>query len=539
MRRFLVALCCSAPALILAGEEKWWMRESSNQDECKLGPPLDAHLSSFKNGKFKRRKQIQTSKGASRESKQLPPIDPKILEHSSQALDFLKSCNYKFIENYVDNNHDKPKKMNPILKTLKMHSPMDWEVLSEGTVMEDLNSDKTKGELESCISLCNRVDEAADFFDNSYEELLEDFVQKDAESSKPDYACPKCVRYLPANLLVDVPDVMWGLKSKPKPTTTTQVTTTTEAATTNRPTSVSPTTASEAVTVTGDSRTEPETTPSKFVPPKVTRTVKCGLRNSYPAKQGSPGRLLYDPEDHNRFLSSNIVFGNRSDQGEFPWQVSLRNKDDKKTYCGGTLINSWTVLTAAHCVADADRMFLKEKFVVALGWQKSSGGKKDILEDKKYGKQVMNINLKESANQEKGRVFVHPGYIGEYPDSDTNVHSPNDIAIIVLPREVTFPENAEIGDYWDDHNPNNSSAPRGTFVRPICMPDLVKKKQVQVRTLHPWTFEQSVIGDKDNVWITGFGMANKTDFSTSKKIMKHGLKTWQGQSEQLMKAYIG
>ena len=59
--------------------------------------------------------------------------------------------NYRFVEKYVEKNHDKPKKMNPILKTLKMHSPMDWEVLSEGTVMEDLNSDETKENLEECI----------------------------------------------------------------------------------------------------------------------------------------------------------------------------------------------------------------------------------------------------------------------------------------------------------------------------------------------------------------------------------------------------
>ena len=114
-------------------------------------------------------------------------MDEKIMEHSSMALDFLKSCNSRFVEKYVERNHDNPTKMNPILKTLKMHSPMDWEILSEGTVVSDLNSEETKEELESCISDCNRADEWEDLYDNSYEELLEDFQQNDAGSFKPDY----------------------------------------------------------------------------------------------------------------------------------------------------------------------------------------------------------------------------------------------------------------------------------------------------------------------------------------------------------------
>ena len=56
-----------------------------------------------------------------------------------------------------------------------------------------------------------KQDEYADFFDESYEERLKDFEQKAVGSSKPDYTCPKCVQFLPANLLVNVPDVLWEL----------------------------------------------------------------------------------------------------------------------------------------------------------------------------------------------------------------------------------------------------------------------------------------------------------------------------------------
>jgi len=217
-------------------------------------------------------------------------MNEKNMEHSSMALDFLKSCTSRFVEKYVERNHDNPTKMNPILKTLNMHSPMDWEILSEGTVVSDLNSEETKEELESCISDCNRDDEWEDVLGNSHEELLEDFQQHDAGSSKPAYSCPKCVQYLPANLLVNVPDVLWGLKSKPKPTTTTEFTPTTEAATTT------------AATTTEYATLDPKE--GEFTPPKVTRTIKCGLWNQYRLQHGSTGQLLYDPDNKLRFLSA-------------------------------------------------------------------------------------------------------------------------------------------------------------------------------------------------------------------------------------------
>ena len=166
---YFSAVCCLAPALILAREK-----------ECKLGSRANWDL-------------------------------PKILEHSSKALDFLNSCDFGFVEKYVGLNHGKPEKMNPILETLKMYSPKDWEDLSEAAVRPDLKNENIREDLESCISHCNRQDEYADFFDESYEERLKDFEQKAVGSSKPDYTCPKCVQFLPANLLVNVPDVLWEL----------------------------------------------------------------------------------------------------------------------------------------------------------------------------------------------------------------------------------------------------------------------------------------------------------------------------------------
>merc|ERR1711917_172487 len=44
-----------------------------------------------------------------------------------------------------------------------------------------------------------------------------------------------------------------------------------------------------------------------------------------------------------------IVGGEEAEPHEFPWQGSLRRKSDNFHFCGGSVLNENTVVSAAHC----------------------------------------------------------------------------------------------------------------------------------------------------------------------------------------------
>ncbi|XP_057634737.1 ovochymase-2 [Chionomys nivalis] len=63
------------------------------------------------------------------------------------------------------------------------------------------------------------------------------------------------------------------------------------------------------------------------------------------------GQSLVKHQPQNYFsLFSRIVGGSQVEKGSFPWQVSLKQK--QKHVCGGTIISSQWVITAAHCMAN-------------------------------------------------------------------------------------------------------------------------------------------------------------------------------------------
>jgi secreted trypsin-like serine protease len=137
--------------------------------------------------------------------------------------------------------------------------------------------------------------------------------------------------------------------------------------------------------------------------------MKSGILSALLALTLLPtGALAQENEATALTADQMIVGGVPASDNEWPWQIRMyENADDKWGFCGGSLIDSQWVLTAAHCVPGVTS--------VNIG----------------YG----SINRSKQKRVKSAAVISHPQY------NATN-NSENDIALIKLAKPIKFNKGA-------------------------------------------------------------------------------------------------
>jgi len=105
-----------------------------------------------------------------------------------------------------------------------------------------------------------------------------------------------------------------------------------------------------------------------------------------------------------------IVKGRKTKPGEFPWMVAMMNRD--RQFCGGSLINSRTVLTAAHCVEQMSANDVKNLKLQLGDWN---------IYSKADGAHVVRT---------VSAVKYHKGF--------SQKHLRNDIALLIMDKPVQY-----------------------------------------------------------------------------------------------------
>jgi secreted trypsin-like serine protease len=113
-----------------------------------------------------------------------------------------------------------------------------------------------------------------------------------------------------------------------------------------------------------------------------------------------------------------IVNGVPVPQGKYPWQVRLYSSmEDKKGFCGGSIIAPQWVLTASHCLAKGE----------------SHGGPNTAVDAENVVVGYGSIDRTKTTKIPAEKIFVHQGYL------DKGLDGKADIALIKLKKPINKP----------------------------------------------------------------------------------------------------
>lgn len=113
---------------------------------------------------------------------------------------------------------------------------------------------------------------------------------------------------------------------------------------------------------------------------------------------------LFESNDFN----INIIGGKDAEEGQFPYQVSLRNKFSRAHFCGASILSGRFLLTAAHCTQG---MHSSPLFVYAV---------------------IGSINLNGGVSVQLDKITPHENFFVSRKDVR------NDISLIRTAQQIVF-----------------------------------------------------------------------------------------------------
>jgi len=251
------------------------------------------------------------------------------------------------------------------------------------------------------------------------------------------------------------------------------------------------------------------TKPQQKVKKTDQKEIKCGYKNEYINKvvnDAAVGTNLFDWRDKKRFIDSAIVFGQTAKPSAYPWVVALLHVQTKEHFCGGTIIDSQTILTSKECTKK------HKKFIIGVGISKRDA---PISDDPKisYKKDGFQKSGEEKGKDRFGAALLDfnekTGFTIPHPEAD--------LVLLKLQNPIKYPKNSDVGK---TKGAKKDKLTFGTFVRPVCLnkknTDKIWKdfKQIYPIPLTPWTKEaqmQSGLGNNrgaTDYYFTGYNNGN-------------------------------